>query len=56
MTAIRILMLLVIATALPLGGCYVDAGPPGPAYGAPAPPHGYYGRPYVYRTYGHARY
>jgi hypothetical protein len=54
--AIRILCCFVlVAAALPLGGCYVEATP-GPAYvygrpapppPAPPPPQGYY----VYRRY-----
>ena len=59
MTRTRLLTLLVLATALPLGACYVDAGPPPPAYGyygggyygRPAPPSGY--RSYEWHAYGH---
>ena len=46
MTRTRLLTLLVLATALPLGACYVDSGP--------APAYGYYGRPAQpsgYRSY-----
>ena len=48
--AARILALLVIATALPLGaaGCYVDSGP---VYGRPGPPPPGYGRSYEWRHY-----
>jgi hypothetical protein len=50
-----VLSLLILATALPLGGCYVDAGPPPPAgyyYGGrPAPPHAYYRGSYEWHTY-----
>jgi hypothetical protein len=54
MTRTRLLTLLVLATALPLGACYVDSGPPPPAYGyygRPAPPSGY--RTYEWHAYGH---
>ena len=44
MTRTRLLFLLVLATALPIGGCYVDAGPPPPPgyYGHAPPPPGYW--------------
>jgi hypothetical protein len=54
MTRTRLLTLLVLATALPLGACYAEAGP--------APGYGYYGRPAQpsgYRSYqwsAHASY
>jgi hypothetical protein len=57
MTRTRLLTLLVLATALPLGACYVDSGPPPPAYGyygRPAQPSGY--RSYewhAHASYGH---
>jgi hypothetical protein len=47
----RLLALLVVVAASTLGGCYVDAGPPGPYYGRPPPPV-VYGHTYEWHTYG----
>jgi hypothetical protein len=50
----RILLWPVVATALPLGGCYAEVSP-APYYApAPAPPV-VYGRTYVWHNYGHER-
>jgi hypothetical protein len=43
--------LILGAATLPLGACYVEAGPPAPAYYAPAPPPPAYGRGYVWHSY-----